>query len=216
MSSSQTNMLPIQSVPVDGLSAVAAGVGYGPALTPSHSPRSNPMHMGAAFLTDGTTTGAIDPLSAGDPRAAADWQNINQLLHNSMDMDVEVNYNQLNQAVTNIQNNHTTMIGLYYNQNSNVDRLEAAADRMACRFQAEVQQARQECQVWYNNAQMGHLQAEVYAAATTHLGIRATQELEDRDRRAFEYEEVANFQGRVAWHWESQAHQTYTEASEDC
>ena len=73
------------------------------------------MHMGAAFLTDGTTTGTIDPLSAGDPRVAADWQNINQLLHNSMDVDVEVNYNQLNQAVTNIQNNHTTMIGLYYN-----------------------------------------------------------------------------------------------------
>ena len=77
MSSSQTNMLPIQSVPVDGLSAVAAGVGYGPTITPSHPPRSNPIHMGAAFLTDGTTTGTIDPLSAGDPRVAADWQNIN-------------------------------------------------------------------------------------------------------------------------------------------
>ncbi len=132
-----------------------------------------------------------------------------------MDVDVEVNYNQINQAVANIQNNHTTIVGFYYNQSGNVERLEAAAERMANRYQTEVQEAREECQVWYNTAQQTQLQAEVYATATAHIGIRAAQELEDRDRRAFEYEEAANFQGRAALYWEHQAHQTWRGVSKD-
>jgi len=38
----QTTQRTEQEVPVDGLSAVAAGSGYGPATTPPRSPRSNP------------------------------------------------------------------------------------------------------------------------------------------------------------------------------
>ena len=93
-----SNGMPIQQVPVDGLSAVAADHGYGPASNSPRSPRSNPMNVRAAFITDSTTTGTAEPV------AEAYWQNINQLLHNSMDVDVEVNYNQLNQVVTNVQN----------------------------------------------------------------------------------------------------------------
>ena len=76
---------PVRLTPVDGLSAVAADHGYGPATNSPRSPRSNPMNARAAFITDGTTTGTTEP------GAEAYWQNINQLLHNSMDVDVEVN-----------------------------------------------------------------------------------------------------------------------------
>ncbi len=208
------NGMPIQQVPVDGLSAVASDSGYGPASTSPRSPRSNPMNVRAAFITDGTTTGTADPRMTGDPGADAYWQNINQLLHHSMDVDMEVNYNQLNQAVTNVQNNYATLVQIHIDQTGNVGRLEAEAERMADTFQKEVARVKEECQVWYDNAQLGHQQAEMYAAATTHLGIRAAQELQERDRKSYEYEEAANHQGREAWKWECAAQWTCTQACE--
>ena len=206
--------IPIQQVPVDGLSAVAADHGYGPASNSPRSPRSNPMNVRAAFITDGTTTGTAGP-TVNEPGADAYWQNINQLLHNSMDVDVEVNYNQLNQVVTNVQNNYATLVQIQVDQTGNIGRLEAEAERMVEMFQTEAKHLKGECQVWYNNAQLGHQQAEMYAAATTHLGIRAAQELQERDRKSFEYEEAANYQGREAWKWESAAQWTYTQACEE-
>ncbi len=56
-------------VPVDGLSAVAAGDGYGLATTPPYSPRSNPTPMRATIFPDGTTNGATGPWIEGDTGA---------------------------------------------------------------------------------------------------------------------------------------------------
>ncbi len=62
-----------RTVPVDGLSAVATGVGYGLATTPSHSPRSNPMHLGGSgSVLRGTTDFSEGRRQTGDRKVAAD------------------------------------------------------------------------------------------------------------------------------------------------
>jgi len=72
------------TVPVDGLSAVAADDGYGFAATPPYSPQSDPTSMGATIFTDDITSGASGPWIEGDPGAVA--YNNAQVEHQQVEM----------------------------------------------------------------------------------------------------------------------------------